>query len=300
MKKVTSKLAQTLGAGRQALTAECLPPRSGDAGAVRKLKSCFPSVLDAVVVADNPEDVGGSALATAALLAAEKIETVLSIVTRDRNRISLESDALGASALGIRNILCLSGQHQAIGLCPEAASAADIDSIQFTQALCSMAGPGVDFMGRKLDAPLDLFVGAIAHPYLRPMELNLLRLRKKVAAGAKFLLTQAVFDVAGFTEWMDAVRAAGLDKQVAILASVLPLHSVEQAKQLQQRQTYGPIPPDAIDRLAKASDPAREGRAMAAEVAKKVRGLPGVRGLHLLSGGAEASVALLIQEAGLA
>ena len=115
---MTSKLEQTLGAGRQALTAECLPPRSGDAGAIRKLAGFFPPALDAVVVADNPEEVGGSALATAALLAGDKIEAMLSVVTRDRNRVSLQADALGASALGIRNLLCLSGKiiHRVISL----------------------------------------------------------------------------------------------------------------------------------------------------------------------------------------
>ena len=297
---MTSKLEQTLGAGRQALTAECLPPRSGDAGAVRKLASCFPPNLDAVVVADNPEEVGGSALATAALLAAEKIEPVLSVVTRDRNRVSLQADVLGAVALDVKNILCLSGQHQAMGLCPEAASASDIDSIQFTQAVNGMNKPGVDFQGQKLSAPVELFVGAAAHPYLRPMELNLIRLKKKVVSGAKFLLTQAVFDVPAFNEWMEAVRKAGLDKQVAIIVSVLPLTSLKHAQQLQQRQTYGPVPQDVIDRLSKAVDFAQEGFALCAATAKQLKSMSGVRGIHILCGGNEALAARLIKEAGLA
>ena len=296
---MTSKLEQTIGAGRQALTAECLPPRSGDAGAVRKLASCFPPNLDAVVVADNPEEVGGSALATAALLAAEKIEPMLSVVTRDRNRVSLQADTLGAAALGVKNILCLSGQHQAMGLCPAAASASDIDSIQFTQAVSGL-GKSVDFQGQPLSAPVDLFVGAAAHPYLRPLELNLIRLKKKVASGAKFLLTQAVFDLPAFNEWMDAVRAAGIDKQVAIIASVLPLTSLKHAQQLQQRQTYGPVPQDVIDRLSKAADFAQEGFALCAATAKQLKSVPGVRGIHILCGGNEALAARLIKEAGLA
>jgi methylenetetrahydrofolate reductase (NADPH) len=297
---VTSKLEQTLAAGRQALTAECLPPRSGDAGAIRKLADIFPTTLDAVVVADNPEEVGGSALATAAILAAAKVEAMLSVVTRDRNRVSLQADALGAAALGIRNLLCLSGQHQAIGLCPAAASAADIDSIQLTQAVCGMAREAVDFQGHKLPAPVDLFVGAVAHPYLRPLELNLIRLKKKVAAGAKFLLTQAVFDLAGFNEWMAAVRQAGLDRQTAIIASVLPLSSLPQAQQLQQRQTYGPVPQEVIDRLAKAADFSREGLALGVATAKQLKSIPGVRGIHILCGGHEQLAARLIKEAGLA
>ena len=297
---MSSKLEQTLSTGRQALTAECLPPRSGDTGAIQKLAGLFPTALDAVVVADNPEEVGGSALATSAILAAAKIEAVLSLVTRDRNRVSLQSDVLGAAALGVHNVLCLSGQHQAIGLCPEAAGAADVDSIQLTQAVSSMAKSGVDFQGHKLSSPVGLFVGAVAHPYLRPLELNLIRTKKKVAAGAQFLLTQAVFDMAGFNEWMEAVREAGIDKQTAIIASVLPLTSLQQAQQLQQRQTYGPVPQEVIDRLSKAADFSQEGLVLCAATAKQLKSTPGVRGIHILCGGSEQLAARLIKEAGLA
>ena len=295
---MTSKLEQTISAGRQVLTAECLPPRSGDAGAIRKLAGCFPAALDAVVVADNPEEAGGSALATAALLVAEKLEPMLSVVTRDRNRVSLQSDVLGAAALGVKSILCLSGQHQAIGLCPEAASASDMDSIQFTQAVNALA-QGVDFLGQKLVAPVTLFAGATAHPYLRPVELNLIRLKKKIAAGAKFVLTQAVFDGAGFSQWLEVVQQAGLDKQTAIIASVLPLTRVQQAQLLQQRQTYGPIPPSVVGRISQARDVAQEGVALCLETIAKIKGLPGVRGIHLLTGGNEQLTARLIKEAGL-
>ena len=130
--------------------------------------------------------------------------------------------------------------------------------------------------------------------------MNLLRLRKKIAAGAGFLLTQAVFDLAGFPEWMDAVRAAGLDKQTAIIASVLPLAGVEQAQHLARRRTYGPVPESVIARLSGASDPAKEGIAIAVEMAAQLKAIPGVRGIHILSGGCEAAAAAVIEEAGLA
>jgi methylenetetrahydrofolate reductase (NADPH) len=194
---------------------------------------------------------------------------------------------LGAAALGIGAILCLSGDHQSLGICPQAAGVYDIDSIQLTQAL------------KGLNLP-DLLVGAVAHPYQRPLELNLLRLKKKIAAGADFLLTQAVFDLAGFTQWMDAVRAAGLEKRVSILASVLPLASVEQAKILDQRRTYGPVGENVIARLGAAPDAAKEGVAIAAAMAAQLKAIPGVRGIHILSGGCESLVATVIQEAGLA
>ena len=176
----------------------------------------------AIVVADNPDEIHGSALACAALLTRDGREAVLTMTTRDRNRIALESDALGASALGISGILCLSGNHQSLGACPQAASANDLDSTQLTQNV------------KRLELP-ETLVGAVAHPYQQPLGLNLLRLKKKIAAGADFLLTQPVFDVAAFTLWMDAVREAGLDQKTAIIASVLPFTSVEQAEYLRQR-----------------------------------------------------------------
>jgi len=291
MTTTNSRLGQALGSGRLALTAECLPPRGGDVGAVKKLSSSLPTHLDAVVVADSPGGIHGSALACAALLAGEGRPAVLSMVTRDRNRIALESDAHGAAALGVEAIFCLTGDHQSLGVCPQAAGVYDIDSIQLTQALKRW----------MRDGPLpELPVGAAAHPYQQPLELNLLRLRKKIAAGASFLLTQAVFDLTGFAKWMDAVRAAGLDRQVAIISSVLPLTSVEQAKVLDRRHTYGPVPESVIARLSGAADPASEGIEIAAEMASQLKAIPGVRGIHVLCGGCESAAAAVIQKAGLA
>jgi methylenetetrahydrofolate reductase (NADPH) len=250
-----TKLAQALASGRFAVTVECQPPRSADAAAVKKLSATLPPGLDAVVVADNPDGICGSALACAALLAAEGHSTVLSMVTRDRNRIALESDALGAAALGVEGILSLSGDHAWLGSCPQAAGVYDIDSIQFAQALNRLRREGVDPLPQWL-------VGVAAHPYLEPIELNLLRLKKKVAAGADFVLTQAVTDLAGFTRWMDAVRQARLDQQVAILAGVNASGGGEMAAQL--------------------------------------KAVPGVRGIHIFSGGCESQAAGVIQQAGLA
>jgi methylenetetrahydrofolate reductase (NADPH) len=263
MTTTKSRLGRTLSTGRLAVTAECLPPLSGDAGAVKKLSALLPARLDAVVVADNCGQIGGSALACAAILAAEGQPSVLSMVTRDRNRIALENDALGAAALGIATIFCISGDHQSLGICPQAAGVYDIDSIQFTQALKKMMREGQGFNGHRIDPRPEWLLGAAAHPYQQPMELSLLRLRKKIVAGADFLLTEAVFDLAGFTRWMDAVREAGLDQKVAIIASVQP----------------------------------KEGAAIAAEMAAALKGIPGIRGIHILSGGCEALAADVIQEA---
>ncbi len=295
-----TKFSDALTSGKWVLTAECLPPRSGGAAAVKRLAGDLPKSLDAVVVADNPDEIQGSALACAAILAGEGRDSVLSMVTRDRNRIALESDALGAASLGIGAVLCLSGAHQSLGVCPQASGVHDIDSIQLTQGLKILTSQGMGFSDRSTDPRPELLLGAVAHPYQRPLELNLLRLRKKIAAGADFLLTQAVFDLPAFTEWMDAVRAAGLEKEVAIIASVLPLTSLERAKALAERQTYGPVGAAAIARLSKASNPLEEGVAMAAEAAAQLKAVPGVRGIHILSGGHESLAAKVIEQAALA
>jgi methylenetetrahydrofolate reductase (NADPH) len=299
MTTTKSRLGQTLSSGRLAVTAECLPPLSGDAGAVKKMSALLPARLDALVVADNCGQISGSALACAAILAGEGRPSVLSMVTRDRNRIALENDALGAAALGIDAVFCITGDHQSLGICPQAAGVYDIDSIQFTQALKNMMLEGRGFNGHTIDPRPELLVGAAAHPYQQPMELSLLRLRKKIAAGADFLLTQAVFDLAGFARWMDVVREAGLDQQVSIIASVLPLTSVEQAKAFEHRHSYGPVDGRMVVRMSEASDPAKEGVAIAAEMAAALKSIPGVRGIHILSGGCEALAAAVIQETGL-
>lgn len=295
-----AELAETLRAGRPALTAECLPPRGADAAAIKRLAGAFPPRVDAVVVADDPGEVRGSALACAALLAAEGRDAVLSLSTRDRNRIALESDVLGASALGVRNFLCMSGIHPSLGVSPQAAAAYDIDSIQLARALKSLSEEGLGFDGRPVEAPPKLLIGAVAHPYLRPLELALIRLRKKIKAGASFLLTQAVFDLAGFAEWMDAVRAEGLEKRAAIIASVLPLSSVQEARELEARRTYGPIGEAIIERLRDASDPEAEGIAICAERVESLRRQEGIAGIHILCGGREDAADRWIREAGLA
>ena len=280
-------LGQALSSGRLLLTAECVPPRGGGAEAVRALSAALAPSLDALVVADNPEEIHGSALACAALLAQDGREVILTMATRDRNRVALESDALGASTLGVKGILCLSGQHQSLGVCPQAATANDIDSLQLTQAL------------KGLELPNMLF-GAIAHPSLRPLELNLIRLKKKIIAGADLLFTQPVFDFDAFAIWMEAVRAAGLEGRAAIIASVLPLTSVEQAESLRQRQTYGPLGEAVVARMSQASDAAKEGLTMAAEIAARLKSVPGVRGIHILCAGAEALAGQVIKAAALA
>jgi methylenetetrahydrofolate reductase (NADPH) len=293
-----SKLSEKLGSGKTVVTAACVPPHGTDPAAVKKLAACFPPSLDGVVVGDHAEQAHGSALACAVLLAAEKVEPVLSLCTRDRNRVALESDVLGAAALGVKTFFCMSGMHQALGGFPQAAGAYDMDSVQLTQAVAKMAKDGLDFSGAKLTPTPSMTVAAAVHPYLRPIELALAQTKKKIAAGAQILLTDPIFDLAGFEEWCKAMRAAGLDKRAAIIATVLPLTSVAQAEEL-RTQPGSPISDDIIKRL-RSGDAAQAGVAIAAEIAGKAKAMAGVRGIHIHSAGCEPLAAAVIKEARLA
>lgn len=281
-----SKFAQALESDRFVITAECYPPHSGDAGDVKKLASALPA-LDAVVAADNPDGVYGSSLACAALLAREGRETMVTLSTRDRNRIALESDALGASALGVSAALCLSGNHQSLGAGPQAGSAYDIDSTQLLRLVKDLELPG-------------LLLATIAHPHQRPVELNLIKLKKKIAAGASLVFTQPVFDLEVFQEWMNAAKALKLEQQTPIIASVLPLTSVEQAETLQKRQIYGPIADEVATNLRDAADARQEGLRRAAETASKLKSVAGVRGVNILCGTDAALAGEVVKAAGLA
>jgi methylenetetrahydrofolate reductase (NADPH) len=295
-----NSFAKAIYSGRMLVTAECYPPVGSDADAVQALSSALPSNLDAVVVADNPDRIRGSAFSVAAMLSKQnKTSVILSMATRDRNRIALMSDALGAAALDIDAILCMSGSHPHVDICRKAAAVNDLDSVQFVQAMKKLVLYGVGLNGKEMESEFKLQIGAIAQPYMRPMDLNLLRLKKKISVGADFLMTQAVFDLEGFKEWMDAIRAIDLDKRTAIIPSVSILTSVEKAKELQQSRLYGPIGDDIIARINNAADATKEGISIAAEMAAQLKEIPGVRGIHILSGECESSAAEVIKQAGL-
>jgi methylenetetrahydrofolate reductase (NADPH) len=295
-----NRFARALCSGKTIVAATWMPPTGSDEGDFRALLSALPPGLDAVIVADNPDRIRGSAFSLAAMLRKEtQASIILSMAMRDRNRIALISDALGAAALDIDAILCVSGNHQSIGICPEAAAANDVDSVQFVQAMKKLVLYGSGPNGKEVKPELKLQIGATAHPYLLPMELNLLRLKKKIAVGADFLITQAVFDLDGFNTWMDAVRSIGLDNRTAIIPSVLPLTSVEKAKKLQQNRIYGPIGDDVIAQIANAKDPVKKGLSIASETAMQLRKIPGVRGINILSGGCESLTADVIRQAGI-
>jgi methylenetetrahydrofolate reductase (NADPH) len=256
----------------------------------------FSSRLTAVNAADNHFGVALSSLAASVALSKAGIEPIYQVVTRDRNRIALQSDLLGAAFLGIKNVLCLSGYHQAVIDCPQAANVYDIDSIQLISLVKKM-NEGAFLDGSKIKGDFAMTIGAAANQNLKPLGLNILRLGKKVTAGANFIQTQAVFDVDEFKLWLGAAVKAGITQKTAILAGVMPLQSAEQAQKLIETHTDYVIPAGIINRVKAAGDAAaqkKEGVKIAEEIIKKLKGAVGLRGIHILSGGNEAVVPELL------
>jgi methylenetetrahydrofolate reductase (NADPH) len=285
-----SKFAQAIEKGTFIVTAELLPDATAEPTVIEKAVDALKNGPAAVNVADNPHGPVLSSLAGSIALSRVNIEPIYQLITRDRNRIALQSDLLGAAYLGIKNVLCLSGYHQTLTTSSEAGNAFDIDSIQLIAAIKKMNEQRVLMDGTTIEGTFSLLVGAGANPYLAPLELNILRVVKKVAAGARFIQTQAVFDTDRFQQWLEAVSGEGIMDKVAILAGVLPIESATEAESLRDTLTDFSIPDEVITRLKAAGDEKaqkREGLAICTEVIKKIRGMKGIRGIHILSGGKE-------------
>jgi methylenetetrahydrofolate reductase (NADPH) len=300
--KVDSRLAKKLEAGDFIVTAEHAPGATATGSATEAALRALGDKPVVVNMSDNPHGVAMSSAAACAAAIRLGTEPVLQMVTRDRNRIALQSDLLGAASLGIKNVLCLSGYHQTLTACPESVNVFDIDSTQFIELATAMAGKGVLTDGTKINGPFSMLVGAVANPLLKPLELNLLRLAQKIEAGARFIQTHAVFDTGAFSQWLDAARKEGLTEKAAILASVLPLASAAEARRLRDIYAELRIPDDVIERLQSAGDEnsqKKQGLAICVETIKKLKGMEGLRGIHILSGGREALVPEILAASGL-
>jgi methylenetetrahydrofolate reductase (NADPH) len=296
---MNSLLAKKIEAGDFIITAEYLPDTNINAIPTEELKG---SGAVAINVADNPYGPIISSLATAVMLHQSGIEPVFQIVTRDRNRIALQSDILGAASLGIKNILCLSGYHQSLSDLPESANVYDIDSIQLINSVNHMKAERTLMNGKKIEGEFSVLIGAVANPYLRPLELNILRLMKKIKAGANFIQTQAVFNTTDFKEWLDAAHKEGLTEKAAIIAGIYPLESYDEAMNLLDKHTDFYIPNSHVQRIkdaGTAEEQKKMGIAICVETIKKIKGMKGLSGIHIISGGKEDTISEIISEAGL-
>jgi len=283
--KSGSNLEKILEKGEFAVTGELGPPKGNDVGVIKRKAEYLRGNVDAVNVTDNQTSiVRMSSIATSALLIQMGLEPVMQMVTRDRNRIAIQSDIFGATALGIKNMLCLSGDHQIFGNQKEAANVFDIDSIQLIQCVKTMRDEGTLLGGEeKIEGEIKLFIGAAANPFADPFEFRVVRLAKKVKAGVDFIQTQCIYDLDRFKEWMGMVRNRGLHEKVHILGGVTPLKSGGMARYM-AKNVAGIIIPDAIiERMVKAKEPPQEGIKICVEQIEQLREIKGVHGIHLMA-----------------
>lgn len=297
-----SRLAEQIRSGGFIVTAEFMPAAETDGAHIRSVLDFLKEVPAAVNVSDNPFHVSMSGIAASLHLIKEGIEPVLQMVTRDRNRIAIQSDIMGASSLGVGSILCLSGYHQMLTDSPESANVYDIDSTQMIAMVKNMKESSSLLNGEKLSGAFPVTIGAVANPFLRPLELNMLRLSQKVEAGADFIQTHAVFDHEMFAEWISAAESAGITDKAAVIAGVLPLESAQEAELLSARYTDFYIPSRIVERLKSAGDheaQRKEGFAICVEMIGKIKNMPGLRGIHILSGGKEHLIPEILSASGL-
>jgi 5,10-methylenetetrahydrofolate reductase len=298
--KSGSKLERVLASGQFAVTAEAGPPRGTDGQVMLKKGQLLKGACDGVNVTDNQiAMVRMSSLAGCVLLAQAGAEPILQMTMRDRNRLALQSDVLGAVALGVRNVLCLAGDHQQLGNHPQALGVFDLDPVQLVQALRTLRDERKLMNGMSISGEAPLFLGAVANSTWDDHGLGLLGVRKKVAAGADFIQTQAVFDIASFRTWMDEVRRQGLDEKVHILASVLPMKSLDMARRMRVGIPGLRIPEALVLRMEQAADAREVGVSFCVELIEQLRATPGVHGVHIMAVAWEDVVPRIVNEAGL-
>ncbi|MBA7564741.1 MAG: methylenetetrahydrofolate reductase [Dehalococcoidia bacterium] len=298
--KAGTNLEKVLESGRFAVTAEAGPPKGTSAAVMQRKAEMLRHCCDAANVTDNQTAiVRMSSLAGCVIMKQEGVDPVMQIVCRDRNRIAIQSDVLGAVALGIGNILCLSGDHQMFGNHPTAKNVFDIDSIQLIQALKAMRDEQKFLCGDDISGEVPLFIGAAANPYADPFEFRVARLAKKVKAGAEFIQTQAVYDIDKFAKWMEMVVERGLDKQTHILAGVIPIKSAGMARYMRDYVSGVTVPDGVVTRMEQAQDTKVEGAKVAVEIIEQVKEIPGIHGVHIMAVGWEDIVPEIVKQAGL-
>ncbi len=291
-------LRGAIESGRFIVTGETGPPMSASAQAVVKKVGYF-SDVDAVNTTDNQSGVVRmSSIATARLLLDHGLDPIVQMTCRDRNRIGLQSDILGAAGLGVANLLLLTGDHMVMGNQPDARPVFDIDSVQLIHVAHEMR-EGRFMNGDAIKTPPAVLLGGAANPFAEPMGLRLIRLAKKVEAGADFIQTQGVFDVDRFARWMVGVRDLGLHERVKIIAGVLPTKSAKALNYMKENVAGMVIPDEFIARMKSAEEPAEEGVAIVCEIIARVREIEGVSGVHLMPVLWEKIIPRVVDEAGL-
>jgi len=294
-----SHLQKVLESGHFSVTSEIGPPMSADASFVRKRAADISGLVDAANVTDcQAAVVRMSSVAASYLALQEGVEPILQMTCRDRNRIAIQSDLLGASALGIRNLLILSGDHQSVGNHPQSKNVFDIDSIQLLKAMRDHKEKGVFIGGSGSKMPANFFLGSTTNPFADPEEMQLIRLEKKINAGAQFIQTQAIYNIERFKMWMEKVRERGLHERAYFLAGIVVNKSLKSIE-ITSAVPGMDIPEVLIERMRCAEDKQSEGLAIALELIGDIRKVKGIKGLHIMAIGWDEIVPDLLEKAGL-
>jgi methylenetetrahydrofolate reductase (NADPH) len=300
--KTPSRLERILAAGHRAVTSECGPPRGSNGDAITKKAEILKDYVDAINVTDNQTSVTRlCSLAACIRLKLMGLEPIVQMVTRDRNRIALQSDILGAASFDIYNILCLSGDHQSFGDNPQGQNVFDLDSMQLIQTVRLMRDEGKFLGGDEIDQPPKMFVGAAANPFADPFEIRVSRLAKKVAAGVEFIQTQCIYNLDKFELWMKQARDRGLHEKVYILAGVTPFKSAGMAKYMKNRVPGMDVPDEVVQRMSgvpKERQP-EEGINICVESIQRLKEVEGVRGFHIMAIEWEEKVPEIVERSGL-
>ena len=293
-----SKLEKIMAAGHLAVTSECGPPRSANGEVVTEKANLIKDHVDAINVTDNQTSV--VRLCSLASCIRNK-QMGLEMVTRDRNRIGIQSDILGAASFGINNILCLTGDHQHFGDHPQAVNVFDLDSTQLIQTVKLMRDEGKLLGGFEMKERPQMFIGAAANPFADPFEIRVARLSKKVAAGCQFIQTQCIYNMEKFKLWLQQVRDQGLHEKVAILAGLTPMKNVGMAKYMKNRVPGIDVPDEIVTRLAGVpkEKQADEGIKICVEQIQELKEEEGIRGFHIMAIEWEERVPEIVEMAGL-
>lgn len=299
MSEEKSRLQRLFESGAFVVTGEVGPPMGADAGHVYHAAEALTGIIDAANVTDNQTSILRMSSIAASLLVQQKgLEAVVQMTCRDRNRIAIQSDLLGAWALGLRNLLVLSGDHQSFGNDRHAKNVYDVDSVQLIKMLSDLQRDGVFYNGKKAKGVPEFFIGTTANPFADPEELQLIRLKKKIQAGAKFVQTQSIYDIDKFDAWMEKVRAWGLHQEAYIEAGVLVNKSLRSIE-MTQKVPGMDIPDALVERMRKAEDPKEEGICIVLELIERIKKIEGISGLHIMAVGGEEIVPVVVERAGL-
>jgi len=305
--KSDSKLEKLLAKGEFVVTGELGPPKSVDMNVLEDKISALSGAVDAVNITDNQTAIVRiSSIGTALYIMARGLEPVVQMTCRDRNRLAIQADLLGAYLNGARNLLCLTGDHQSFGNHPQAKQVYDIDSMQLIYMVKQMRDEKIFQCGEEIrngkKAEIReprFFIGAAANPFADPLEWRASRLAKKAAAGVDFVQTQCVYDMDCFRRWMEEVVARELHKKVKILAGITPIRSLGMLRYMKSSVAGISIPDSLIERFENTVDIKEEGKAFALEQIEQFRQMEGVAGVHIMAIEAEKTVRGIVQDAGL-